>query len=233
MNRPCWLFLFTLWGFSMDAIELTFDTAGLIPAIIQDADSGEVLMLAYMNRESLEKTAEKGETYFWSRSRQALWHKGGTSGHIQKVKSVAADCDGDALLVKVEQVGNACHTGERSCFFQDMTPGGKPPVLGEVLGSLSRVIHDRNEKRPSGSYTTRLLEGGIDKILKKVGEESGEVIIAAKNHSRAEIRWEVADLLYHLLVMLEHEGVTMAEVGVELEGRFVKGKKQEGEGKRE
>ncbi len=196
-----------------------FDERGLVPAVVQDALSGEVLMLAYMNRESLEKTLATGETHFWSRSRNELWHKGATSGHVQKVTGMSLDCDGDTILVRVLQTGAACHTGAYSCFFEKVpvqSGGTHEAALGEVLGAVARVIHQRNADRPEGSYTTKLLEGGLDRILKKVGEESGEVIIAAKNHAPVEITWEVADLLYHLLVMMEVEGVSLADIAGKL-----------------
>jgi phosphoribosyl-ATP pyrophosphohydrolase/phosphoribosyl-AMP cyclohydrolase len=203
-----------------DIEELKYDERGLLPAVIQDAASGEVLMLAYMSKESLRKTMETGETHFWSRSRNELWHKGATSGHSQQVVAIEPDCDSDALLVRVRQQGNACHTGAYSCFARPGQEDGGSSALTEVLGRLSRTIHQRNLTRPEGSYTTKLLTGGIDKILKKVGEETGEVIIAAKNHEKREILWEVSDLLYHLLVMLETEEITLDEVGKELLGRF-------------
>jgi phosphoribosyl-AMP cyclohydrolase / phosphoribosyl-ATP pyrophosphohydrolase len=212
----------------MDLSTIRYNSAGLIPAVVQDATSGEVLMLAYMNPESIQKTLDTGETHFWSRSRRELWHKGETSGNVQKVKSIAVDCDGDTLLVKVEQVGNACHTGAHSCFFIHMFGEDIRRSPGEVLDRLAGVIHQRNLDRPEGSYTTKLLNAGLDRILKKVGEEAGEVIIAAKNQSKPEIMWEVADLLYHVLVMLELQGVTLHEVGGELEGRFVRQASQTG-----
>ena len=202
---------------TMDKVR--FDERGLVPAVVQDALSGEVLMLAYMNRDSLEKTVTTGETHFWSRSRNELWHKGATSGHIQKVVGMSLDCDGDSILVRVLQTGVACHTGAYSCFFEKLVADGAgDPVgaLGEVLGAVARVVHQRNVERPEGSYTTKLLTGGLDRVLKKVGEEAGEVIIAAKNHDRAEITWEVADLLYHLLVMMEIEGVSLADIAGKL-----------------
>jgi len=207
------------------AIErLRFNDDGLIPAVVQDGRSGEVLMIAYMNRESLKKTLKKGETYFWSRSRQEMWHKGETSGNTQRVTEIRYDCDADALLVRVEQKGVACHTGEYSCFHRTL-PGGDDTSapghasFGETLGVLARRIHQRNLDRPEGSYTAKLLKGGIDRILKKIGEESGEVIIAAKNHAPREITWEVADLMYHLLVMMEHEGIPLGDVGAVLQER--------------
>ncbi|MCC6398420.1 MAG: bifunctional phosphoribosyl-AMP cyclohydrolase/phosphoribosyl-ATP diphosphatase HisIE [Bacteroidetes bacterium] len=201
---------------------IRFDTNGLVPAVVQDVQSGTVLMLAYMNRESLQRTLETGETHFWSRSRRELWHKGATSGHTQRVVSIAKDCDTDALLVKVEQNGVACHTGAYSCFFTPVHELADYPAttsLGEVLGAVSRVIRKRNLERPEGSYTTKLLTDGIDRVLKKVGEEAGEVIIAAKNHAPAEITWEVADLLYHVLVMMEIEGIGLEDVAAVLDRR--------------
>ncbi len=200
--------------------QLKFDAHGLIPAVVQDYQSGTVLMLAYMNRESLLRTLQKRETFFWSRSRNELWHKGASSGNTQTVKRILHDCDSDTLLVQVDQKGAACHTGRYSCFFVPVVEDGDGvPALGEVLSSLARVIHKRNLERPQGSYTTTLFEGGTDRILKKVGEEAGEIIIAAKNHQRKEISWEVSDLLYHLLVMLEAEGVTMRDIAAELTER--------------
>jgi phosphoribosyl-AMP cyclohydrolase / phosphoribosyl-ATP pyrophosphohydrolase len=212
---------------TVDMQDVKFDREGLVPAVVQDAASGEVLMVAYMNKESLGKTLETGQTHFWSRSRKELWRKGETSGHTQTVKSISLDCDGDTLLVRVEQIGVACHTGNRSCFFRDLK-GSIEPVAGfaQVVGELSRVIHERKEQMPEGSYTTKLFNSGVDRILKKVGEEAGEVIIAAKNHNKAEIAWEVSDLLYHLLVLLEQEGVGLEEIARELQGRSQKSKKE-------
>jgi phosphoribosyl-AMP cyclohydrolase / phosphoribosyl-ATP pyrophosphohydrolase len=212
---------------TVDIQEVKFDHDGLVPAVVQDAASGEVLMVAYMNRESLAKTIETGQTHFWSRSRKELWRKGATSGHTQAVKSIALDCDGDTLLVSVEQTGVACHTGNRSCFFRGLKQSSEPlPGFARVIGDLARVIHERKEQMPEGSYTTKLFRSGVDRILKKVGEEAGEVIIAAKNHSKGEIAWEVSDLLYHLLVLLEQEGVSLEEVAKELQGRSQKSKKE-------
>jgi len=210
---------------SLDKIR--YDEHGLVPAIVQDAVSGEVLMLAYMNEESLTKTLGTGHTHFWSRSRQELWHKGETSGHFQKVKRISLDCDGDALLVQVEQEGAACHTGNRSCFYTEAhkVPEATRPI-SDTLGSLMRVIHSRHTDMPEGSYTTTLFRDGLDRILKKVGEEAGEVIIAAKNQSVQELAWESADLLYHLLVLLEQQGMSMQDVCGELEKRVGGRKKQ-------
>lgn len=207
-----------------------FDAQGLIPAVVQDVNTGAVLMVAYMNEESLLKTLDTGQTHFWSRSRQEIWRKGETSGNTQRVVRVHVDCDGDALLVQVEQRGTACHTGEYSCFFTPVRyDGGTVRTFSEVLGRLARVIHRRREEMPENSYTTTLFKGGVDKILKKVGEEAGEVIIAAKNHKRDEIVWEVSDLLYHTLVLLEEEGVSLADIAGELEKR---GGKRPGEEKK-
>lgn len=198
--------------------KLKFDDKGLIPAIIQDYTNGEVLMLAYMDEEALNKTLETGETYFHSRSRGELWHKGASSGHIQRVKGISYDCDADALLIKVEQVGAACHTGHRSCFFNDVLEA--PETQKEdVLAELYDVIVDRKNNPKEGSYTDYLFDKGIDKILKKVGEESAEVIIAAKNGVYDEVRWEVADLFYHVLVLLVQQGMTLDDIYAELKGR--------------
>ncbi|MGA9119425.1 MAG: bifunctional phosphoribosyl-AMP cyclohydrolase/phosphoribosyl-ATP diphosphatase HisIE [Bacteroidota bacterium] len=207
---------------------LHYDDNGLIPAVVQDGETGEVLMVAYMNEESLLKTLNSGETHFWSRSRQELWHKGGTSGNIQKVLRIVPDCDSDTLLVQVEQEGKACHTGHRSCFFADAHQDGKGTrPMSDVLGILSRTIRARYVEMPEGSYTTSLFRSGIDRILKKVGEEATEVVIAAKNRNREEIAWEVADLFYHLLVMLQEEEVTLGMIGEQLEKRFSKNSKED------
>ncbi|UWE03437.1 bifunctional phosphoribosyl-AMP cyclohydrolase/phosphoribosyl-ATP diphosphatase HisIE [Laceyella sacchari] len=203
---------------NVDPSELKFGADGLIPAIVQDGRTKQVLTLAYMNRESLEKTLETGETWFFSRSRQALWHKGATSGHTQKVIAVSRDCDQDALLIQVEPRGPACHTGSVSCF------GGEAdkPEPESILAQLETVIAERQQERPEGSYTTYLFDKGIDKILKKVGEEAAEVIIAAKNEGQAELRYEAADLLYHLLVLLREKDLPFGNVLAELRERHGK-----------
>lgn len=203
---------------NVDPSELKFGADGLIPAIVQDGRTKQVLTLAYMNRESLEKTLETGETWFFSRSRQALWHKGATSGHTQKVIAVSRDCDQDALLIQVEPRGPACHTGSVSCF------GGEAdkPEPESILAQLETVIAERQQERPEGSYTTYLFDKGIDKILKKVGEEAAEVIIAAKNEGQAELRYEAADLLYHLLVLLREKNLPFGNVLAELRERHGK-----------
>ena len=198
--------------------EIKFDQAGLVPAIVQDWRSGQVLMLAYMNREALQKTLESGETWFYSRSRNELWHKGETSGHFQQVRRISYDCDGDALLVQVEQTGVACHTGAASCFFRTLQAGATPPAE-HFLAELERIISQRKVERPEGSYVVKLLEAGVDRILKKVAEEAGEVIIAAKNEDRAELVYETGDLLFHLLVLLARQDVALSEVLAELARR--------------
>lgn len=204
----------------IDTKDLRFDAHGLIPAIIQDVESGQVLMLAYMNEESLQKTLESGQTWFWSRSRKQLWHKGETSGNVQDVKEITYDCDADTLLIKVVQTGVACHTGERSCFYNHLyREGEKPAASYDIINQVYDVVMSRKAEMPEGSYTTYLFEKGIDKICKKVGEESAEVIIGAKNRSKDEVIYEVSDLLYHLMVLLAEQGVTPKEVYAELAKR--------------
>jgi phosphoribosyl-AMP cyclohydrolase / phosphoribosyl-ATP pyrophosphohydrolase len=197
----------------MNPEELKFDDKGLIPAIVQDARTREVLTLAYMNRESLARTLETRQTWFWSRSRNELWHKGETSGNTQRVVDLVADCDNDAIVVLVEPAGPACHTGARSCF--DL----KSENLGQLLAELYDLIETRERDRPDGSYTTYLFEQGLDKILKKVGEESAETIIASKNEDTGLFVNEVSDLIYHLLVLLVARGVTLDQIRDELARR--------------
>jgi len=192
--------------------EIHFDERGLVPAIVQDAATREVLTLAYMNRESLARTLETNQTWFWSRSRNELWHKGETSGNTQEVVNIAPDCDGDAVIVLVNPAGPACHTGAVSCF----DTGTQQPALGALLDQLYELIQSRERERPSGSYTTYLFEAGLDKILKKVGEESAETIIAAKNDDDTRLTAESADLVYHLLVLLVARGVSLNSVAHEL-----------------
>ncbi|AME07293.1 bifunctional phosphoribosyl-AMP cyclohydrolase/phosphoribosyl-ATP diphosphatase HisIE [Bacillus siamensis] len=191
------------------ADELRFDEAGLIPAIVQDAASKEVLTLAYMNRESYEKTIETKETWFYSRSRGELWHKGATSGNTQKVKAIRYDCDQDALVVLAEPSGPACHKGSYSCFSPEKADA--QDRFG-ILNELESVIAKRQAEMPEGAYTTYLFREGVDKILKKVGEEAAEVIIAAKNRDHEELKWEAADLLYHLLVLLREQSLPLDDV---------------------
>ncbi len=219
--------------------ELKFDQHGLIPAIVQDANSREVLTLAYMNAESLARTMETKETWFWSRSRNEFWHKGETSGNTQRVVDVLLDCDQDALVVLVEPAGPACHTGERTCFHNaiESDQSAQPEVpspsvltrnrvaavetqhLGPLLDQLYSLIERRRHERPPGSYTTYLFNEGLDKILKKLGEESTETIIAAKNSGSEPLVAEASDLLYHLLVLLVERGITLDEIRLELTRR--------------
>ncbi|TKI58643.1 bifunctional phosphoribosyl-AMP cyclohydrolase/phosphoribosyl-ATP diphosphatase HisIE [Brevibacillus antibioticus] len=203
--------------------KLRFDEKGLIPVIVQDAGSKTVLTLAYMNEESLQKSLATKETWFWSRSRQQLWHKGETSGHTQRIVSMRYDCDGDALVVMVEPNGPACHTGAYSCFTQEVfTDTDDEPVQADrfaILSELEELIAAREVERPEGSYTTYLFEKGVDKILKKVGEEAAEVIIAAKNRSREELRYEASDLIFHLMVLLREQKLPLDEVLKELQKR--------------
>lgn len=205
---------------NFDIEKLNFDDHGLIPAIIQDVESNEVLMMAYMNRESLEKTLETGQTWFWSRSRKQLWHKGATSGHFQDVQEISYDCDADCLLIKVIQTGEACHTGKRSCFHNSVycCESGKY-ASASIINEVYDVVMSRKKEMPEGSYTTYLFTKGLDKILKKVGEEAAEVIIGAKNRSKDEVVYEVGDLLYHLLVLLGEQDIKPQEVFAELAKR--------------
>jgi phosphoribosyl-ATP pyrophosphohydrolase/phosphoribosyl-AMP cyclohydrolase len=197
---------------------IRYNDQGLVPAIVQDHLDGTVLMMAWMNAESLQKTLETGETWFWSRSRQEFWHKGGTSGHVQRVQSIRYDCDSDALLVTVEQIGDvACHTGERSCFHQ--VNEGKVPPPADTLSQVFGVICDRRDHPNPESYTCKLLAGGDNKILKKIGEESAEVVMACKDDDPADIAGEVADLFYHTLVALAYHGVDLKDVYRKLQER--------------
>jgi len=208
---------------------IKWDAHGLVPAIVQDAVSKEVLMMAYMNQDSLKLTVESGETWFWSRSRSELWHKGATSGHLQKVQSLKYDCDGDTLLVQVQQTGPACHTGRYSCFFNEVAVNGQAPAEAAepaadrfaILSKLEATIASREAERPEGAYTTYLFEKGVDKILKKVGEETAEVIIAAKNRDHDELRYEASDLIFHLMVLLREQKLPLDDVMQELERRHL------------
>ena len=205
--------------------ELAFDERGLLPAVVQDADSGTLLMVAYVNRESLEKTIETGEVHFWSRSRGRLWKKGESSGNVLRVRGLTVDCDRDCLLVRAEPAGPACHTGERSCFFtplEDHESG--EPHFGDVLGRLSRTIRERDEHRPEGSYTTSLFDEGVERVAQKVGEEAVEAVIAGATHQREGLIEESADLLYHLLVLWRASGVDPKDVARALEARAGKTK---------
>ncbi len=199
--------------------ELKFDSHGLIPAIVVDYASKKVLTLAYMNRESLEITLEEGKTCFWSRSRQKLWRKGETSGNFQHVKSITADCDKDALVIKVKKDGPACHKGTDSCFTK--TVYKKEDYQDFSIQGLEELLKSRKANPPAGSYTSYLFEKGIDKILKKVGEESTEVIIAAKADDKKETIYEVADLAYHVMVMMVEMGISVEDILNELSSRHV------------
>jgi phosphoribosyl-ATP pyrophosphohydrolase/phosphoribosyl-AMP cyclohydrolase len=214
--------------------EIKFDDRGLIPAIVQDADSLEVLTLAYMNRESLERTLAERETWFWSRSRSCLWHKGETSGNRQRVVRVTLDCDSDALRVLVVPEGPACHTGAQTCFHNELplvsndaeekeSRKAEAASLGETLERLYALVESRKLRRPDGSYTTYLFDQGLDKILKKVGEECAETIIAAKNKDPDALVKESADLLYHLQVLLVGRGISLDQIRDELVSRGGKG----------
>jgi len=194
----------------MDLSAVRFDEKGLVPVVVQDARTGEVLTLAYANREALEETLRTRRSTFYSRSRQALWSKGETSGNVQEVVEVLLDCDGDAVVYRVVPQGPACHTGERTCFHQALLPG--PKDLGFVLGRVHATIEERLRTLPEGSYVARMHRAGLDRILKKVAEEAGEVILAAKNGSPEELRHEAADLLFHLLLTLAESGVSPEEV---------------------
>src|SRR5690625_2368558 len=198
---------------------LSFDDQGLIPAIVQDANTGKVLTLAYMNEASLNKTIETNETWFYSRSRQALWNKGETSGNKQQIKKISYDCDSDALLVHVDPLGPACHTGEESCFYNDLYTKEQPAA--DIIERVVGKIKERRNEPQDGSYTTYLFNEGIDKILKKVGEESTEVIIGAKNNDKNELTAEISDLVYHVLVLIEVQGVEIADIKQELVQRHV------------
>ena len=209
-----------------DLTKISWDANGLVPAIVQDEETKEVLMLAYMNETSLLRTIQERKACYYSRSRQSLWLKGETSGHFQEITDIKFDCDLDAVLLTVKQTGMACHENHFSCFHYGLQKDGfktvgepevRPePPLGRTLEILAGVVRSRNQERPEGAYTTYLFNKGLDKILKKVGEESAEVIIAAKNGSAEEITYETADLFYHLLVMLEERGVGIGEISREL-----------------
>ena len=192
-------------------MNVKFNEQGLIPAVVQDTQTKEVLTVAYMNEESLQKTIETNETWFYSRSRNELWHKGATSGNTQQVVSIKADCDQDALVIEVIPAGPACHNGTTSCFTETIVEHTRPGSVA-ILPQLVEVIKQREIDMPEGAYTTYLFEKGIDKICKKVGEEATEVVIGAKNRDKEEVKWESADLMYHLLVLLQEQKVDLYEV---------------------
>ena len=204
-----------------DMKEIRFDERGLVPAIAQDAKTGAVLMLAYMNAESLQLTIDTGYATYFSRSRQKLWKKGETSGHTQKVLDMKYDCDGDTLLLQVEQIGPACHTGAYSCFFNPIldTDPEDLPATSAVIAEDYATIADRSEHPQEGSYTNYLLDKGVEKICKKVGEEASETIIAAMKDSKEELVYELADLTYHAMVLMFTKGITPEDVYEELRRR--------------
>ena len=204
-------------------VAVKWDARGLVPAIVQDAGTGQVLMLAYMNEESLQRTLDTGETWFWSRSRGALWHKGATSGHTQRVVEMHYDCDADTLLIRVEPAGPACHTGQQSCFYRRLPDGeevGPPTASGRVLPHIEDVIRDRKANPRPDSYTCQLLDAGQPRILKKVGEEAVEVLIAAQSEGDQRLVSELADLTYHALVLLASRDLAWSDVEAELARRF-------------
>ena len=203
---------------------LKFDASGLIPAVVQNIETNEVLMVAYMNADTIKQTLETGRATFWSRSRQEVWVKGDTSGNYMYVKEVRVDCDCDCLVVLVNPAGPACHTGNRSCFFRKIEDGklvedSKEQTKTDVFAREQAVVMDRKEHPEEGSYTNYLFDKGEDKILKKVGEEAAEVVIAGKNRDKDEISYETADLIYHLTVMLVDNGMTCEDIYKEMEKR--------------
>jgi phosphoribosyl-ATP pyrophosphohydrolase/phosphoribosyl-AMP cyclohydrolase len=207
-----------------DLSAIRWSADGLVPVVIADARSGDVLTLAYANREAVQRTLDTRSTWLYSRSREALWNKGATSGNTQRVVTVALDCDGDALLYRVVPDGPACHTGADSCFSTPLLAApeievGSGDAFASALIALAGTIAARRVDAPEGSYTAQLFAGGVDRIGKKIGEEATEVVIAAKNAQPAELIWESADLLYHLLVLLAERGVTLDDVGAELSRR--------------
>ena len=202
-----------------DLNTLKFDEKGLIPAIVVDTNTKQVLTLAYMNQESLEISMREGCTCFWSRSRQEVWRKGETSGNRQHIVSITADCDQDALVIEVQKDGPACHTGAESCFHNPVFDG--PAPAGFTYEGLMQLLQGRKADLPAGSYTTYLFEKGLDKILKKVGEETTEVIIAAKDHDRANTIYEIGDLAYHVMVLMVEAGISLADLRQELASRHV------------
>lgn len=203
---------------------LKFDAAGLIPAVVQNIETNEVLMVAYMNADTIKQTIETGRATFWSRSRQEVWVKGDTSGNYMYVKEIRVDCDCDCLVLLANPAGPACHTGNRSCFFRKIEDGklvedNKEAVKSDIFAREQAVVVDRKAHPEEGSYTNYLFDKGEDKILKKVGEEAAEVVIAGKNRDKDEISYEVADLMYHLTVMLVDNGMTWEDIYEEMERR--------------
>ena len=203
----------------MSTPEPRFDKQELLPAIVQDADTRQVLMTAFMNRAAYQRTIETGHAWFWSRSRQELWHKGATSGHYLNVRAVRLDCDRDAILLLVDPVGPACHTNATSCFFEEVKALPEDPTAAETAHELWDVINQRLAERPDGSYVAKLAAGGVDRFAKKVGEEATEVVIAAKNADPDELTREMADLWFHCYLLLAQAGVRPEEVWAELAKR--------------
>ncbi|WP_372995028.1 bifunctional phosphoribosyl-AMP cyclohydrolase/phosphoribosyl-ATP diphosphatase HisIE [Lutispora sp.] len=197
--------------------EIKFDDRGLVPAIVQDVNTKKVLMLAYMNKESIRKTLEEKQVCYYSRSRKELWIKGATSGNTQKLQGFYYDCDKDSILLVVEQTGAACHTGEISCFFNEVIPAENEET--DVLKELYSLLRERKRNPKEGSYTNYLFDKGLDKILKKVGEETSEVIIGAKNKNKEELVYEISDLVYHLLVLMVNENISIKDIKDELSQR--------------
>lgn len=212
----------------VESTGLKFDTQGLLPAVVQDWLDGTVLMVGYMNQEAIAKTLASKTVHFWSRSRNKLWEKGETSGHTLHVKELFVDCDRDTILVKAQPIGPTCHTGERACFFSRLDDGGSiaedktQDAGGGILESVLRTILARRANPQAGSYTTKLFEGGHDKILKKVAEEAGEVLLASKGGKKEEIVYEVADLFFHTLMVLGYHDLSLHEIYQELGKRFGK-----------
>jgi len=202
-----------------DLSEIKFDADGLIPVVVQSIETDEVLMLAYMNQEALDITLKEGVATYYSRSRQSLWKKGETSGHFQYVKSLSYDCDGDSILLKVIQIGVACHTNRMSCFFNEVISSDLYKKKSNLLKELYAKIEERKNNPIQGSYTNYLFNKGLDKILKKVGEETAEVIIASKNKSSSEMIYEISDLVYHTLVLMVSEGIEIQSIEDELRRR--------------
>ena len=212
----------------MDLEKLKFNDEGLLPVIVQDSSSGRVLMLAYASKEALEMTVKTGRTHFWSRSRKKIWNKGEESGHFQDVKEIFVDCDCDTVLITVDQTGVACHTGEPTCFYRsgDMEEKAAPVFEKGSLKKVFSVIEDRKQNPKEGSYVSGLMKGGLDRILKKIGEEAGEVVIAAKNGDKDELVYELTDLWFHSMVLLCEAGLDPQDISDELEKRFGKRKEE-------
>jgi phosphoribosyl-ATP pyrophosphohydrolase/phosphoribosyl-AMP cyclohydrolase len=213
----------------MDLDQIKFDDNGLVPVIVQDSSTGQVLMLAYANREAVQKTIDTNKSHFWSRSREKLWMKGEESGNVQNIKEIYYDCDIDTILYLVEQMGVTCHTGESTCFYRSANGDKQAPAFGKssdfkTLDEVYEVIMDRKLNPKDGSYVSGLFENGLDKILKKIGEEAGETVIGAKNEDRKEIIYETADLWFHSMIALAYFGITPEDIFEELDRRFGKPK---------